>query len=123
MWRSKKSEIPKTDDPSWVKNNIDRFILEKLKENQLGHSAEADKRVLLRRVSLDAIGLPAPPSLAAAYLKDPTDQAYETFVDSLLANKHFGERWTSMWLDLARYADTKGYERDEHRISGNTATG
>jgi hypothetical protein len=111
----KKVDVPKIDDPSWVKNDIDRFILDKLKENQLGHSAEADKRILLRRVSLDAIGLPTPPSLAAAYLQDPTDKAYETLVDSLLANKHFGEKWTSMWLDLARYADSKGYEKDEHR--------
>ncbi len=111
----KKTEPPKADDPTWVKNNIDRFILEKLREHQLDHRAEADKKILLRRVSLDVIGLPAPPSLAAAYLQNPTDQAYEILVDSLLANKHYGERWTSMWLDLARYADSKGYEKDEHR--------
>jgi hypothetical protein len=111
----KEQEVPKADDPAWVKNDIDRFILEKLKENHLDHSAEADKKILLRRVSLDLIGLPAPPALAKAYLENPTDQAYENLVDSLLANKHFGERWASMWLDLARYADSKGYEKDEHR--------
>ncbi|HVU83672.1 MAG TPA: DUF1549 domain-containing protein, partial [Puia sp.] len=102
----KKVKVPEANDPSWVKNDIDRFILEKLQENKLEHSAEADKRVLLRRVSFDVIGLPAPPSLAAAYLRDTSAAAYETLVDSLLANKHFGEKWASMWLDLARYADS-----------------
>ncbi|HVY76336.1 MAG TPA: DUF1553 domain-containing protein [Puia sp.] len=111
----KQQNIPSANDKGWVRNDIDRFILDKLGQIKLQHSPEADSRVLLRRVSLDAIGLPAPKNLAEAYLKNPTDRAYETLVDSLLANKHFGERWASMWLDLARYADSKGYEKDEHR--------
>lgn len=102
-----------TDD--WAKNEVDYFILDKLKEQGLKHSPEADKATLLRRVSLDIIGMPAPASIAQQYMNDNSDGAYEKLVDSLLASKHYGEKWTSMWLDLARYADTKGYERDDSR--------
>jgi hypothetical protein len=101
--------------PDWAKNEIDNFIEKKLKEEKLSHSPEADKATLLRRVSLDLIGMPAPENLAQKYLNDNSDHAYENLVDSLLASKHYGERWTAMWLDLARYADTKGYERDDVR--------
>ena len=99
----------------WVKNDIDYFIYEKLEEQKLKPSAETDKATLLRRVSLDLIGLPAPSTLSEKYLKSNDAKAYETLVDSLLASPRFGEKWTSMWLDLARYADTKGYERDAGR--------
>ncbi|HVM87873.1 MAG TPA: DUF1553 domain-containing protein [Puia sp.] len=101
--------------PDWAKNEIDHFINEKLKQQKLSNSAEADKPTLLRRVSLDLIGMPAPENLAQQFLNDHSDKAYENLVDSLLASKHYGERWASMWLDLARYADTKGYERDDSR--------
>jgi Protein of unknown function (DUF1553)/Protein of unknown function (DUF1549)/Planctomycete cytochrome C len=99
----------------WVKNDIDFFIYKKLEEEELKPSREADKITLLRRVSLDLLGLPAPKELADQYLRDTTTKAYENLVDSLLSLPEYGERWTSMWLDLARYADTKGYERDDHR--------
>ncbi|MBS1946732.1 MAG: DUF1553 domain-containing protein [Bacteroidetes bacterium] len=101
--------------PDWAKNDIDNFIDQKLKEEKLQHSPEADKPTLLRRVSLDLIGMPAPQNLARKFLNDNSAHAYEDLVDSLLASKHYGERWASMWLDLARYADTKGYERDDSR--------
>ncbi len=101
--------------PEWAKNDIDNFINEKLKEQKLSHSAEADKATLLRRVSLDLIGMPASENVAQKFLNDHSDHAYENLVDSLLASKHYGERWTAMWLDLARYSDTKGYERDDVR--------
>ena len=91
---------------------IDRFIDDKLNDLNLTRNPEADKRTLLRRVSLDLIGLPAPDSIADKYLKNDAPNAYETLVDDLLANQAYGERWTALWLDLARYADTKGYERD-----------
>lgn len=100
---------------SWIKNPIDQFILQKLEEKDLKPSAEADKLILLRRVSLDLIGIPAPDSIAQKYLNDPSDQAYSNLVNDLLALPAYGERWTAMWLDLARYADTKGYERDDQR--------
>lgn len=100
---------------SWVQNDIDNFIIEKIEKEKLKPSAEADKATLLRRVSMDLTGLPASTSLANKYLSSNDEHAYATLVDSLLASPHFGEKWTSMWLDLARYADTKGYERDDSR--------
>jgi hypothetical protein len=99
----------------WVKNDIDYFIYDKLKSENLQPSPEADKATLLRRVSLDITGLPPSENIAKQFLNDSSNNAYEKLVDSLLASPHYGERFTSMWLDLARYADTKGYERDDSR--------
>jgi len=101
--------------PDFVRNDVDYFILDKLHAEGLTPSGEADKRILIRRVSLDLTGLPAPRSIADRYLADNSDKAYPDLVDSLLALPTYGERWTGMWLDLARYADTKGYERDDSR--------
>ncbi len=100
---------------AWVNNDIDYYILDKLNQEKLKPSPEADKRTLLRRVSLDLIGLPPSEDLKNQFLNDPSPKAYENLVDSLLASPHFGERWAAMWMDLARYADTKGYERDDSR--------
>lgn len=99
----------------WIKNDIDRFIYEKLEVEKLSPSKEADAATLLRRVSLDLIGLPPSDNVAEMYLKNPTNETYEQLIDSLLASPAFGERWASMWMDLARYADSKGYEKDEYR--------
>ena len=93
-------------------NDIDRFIDEKLNEVGLKRSKEADKETLLRRVSLDLIGMPAPDSIQSAFLSDQSPAAYEKLVDTLLNLPTYGERWTAMWMDLSRYADSKGYERD-----------
>ena len=109
-------QVPIPDVKSeWAKNEIDLFIYDKLQQNKLQPSSEADKSTLLRRVSLDLIGMPAPENIANKFLNDQSTDAYEHLVDSLLASPHYGERWASMWLDLARYADTKGYERDPGR--------
>jgi hypothetical protein len=99
----------------WVKNDLDYFIYDKLQKAKLTPSVEADKNTLLRRVSLDLIGMPASETLQKQFLNETSPLAYEKLVDSLLATPHFGERWAGMWLDLARYADTKGYERDDSR--------
>jgi len=99
----------------WVRNDIDYFIYDKLNGQGLKPSSEASKSDLLRRVSLDLTGLPPTPSIARQFLDDPSDKAYEILVDSLLGSPHYGERWAALWLDLARYADTKGYERDDSR--------
>lgn len=99
----------------WALNDIDYFIDDKLRQEKLTPSPQADKAILLRRVSLDLTGLPASDRIAKKYLSDSSVSAYETLVDSLLSSPHFGERWAAMWLDLARYADTKGYERDDSR--------
>jgi hypothetical protein len=96
----------------WTANDIDKFILAKLKSVDLTPSVQADKETLLRRVSLDLIGMPAGDNLRKQYLNSSDPGAYGILVDSLLASKRFGERWTAVWLDLARYSDTKGYERD-----------
>ena len=100
---------------TWPKNNIDHFVYEKLLEQKIDTSAEADKATLLRRVSLDLTGLPPSASLADNFLQSKNANAYEVLVDSLLASPHFGEKWTSLWMDIARYSDTKGYERDASR--------
>ncbi|WP_235921052.1 DUF1553 domain-containing protein [Foetidibacter luteolus] len=109
-------EVPAVNS-AFVKNSVDNFILAKLEEEKLQPSAEADKPTLLRRVSLDLIGMQPSPSLASQYLGNSNTNAYEMLVDSLLASPHFGERWASLWMDLARYADTKGYEADGGRVT------
>lgn len=109
-----KTEVPQEQN-QWIKNDIDKFIFKKLKQEKLQPSAMADKATLLRRVSLDLIGLPPSENIAQQFLKDTIANAYTILVDSLLASPAYGEKWTSMWLDLARYADTKGYERDGNR--------
>jgi hypothetical protein len=101
--------------PDFVKNDVDYFILDKLNAAQMTPSVLADKNTLLRRVALDLTGLPAPESVRQQYLNDPSPKAYENLVDALLASPNYGEKWAAMWLDIARYADTKGYERDDSR--------
>lgn len=93
-------------------NPIDAYIDEKLDDLALERSPQASKEILLRRVSLDLIGVPAPEKIKKQFLSDQSAQAYEKLVDTLLASPKYGERWTALWMDLARYADTKGYERD-----------
>ena len=118
-----KTEIPKVDNwffgttggGDWVKNDVDHFIYQRMREEGLKPSQQADKAMLLRRVSLDITGMPASLLLADHFLKDTKADAYEKLVDTLLASPHYGERWASMWMDLARYGDTKGYERDDRR--------
>jgi len=94
---------------------LDRFILARLEQESLKPSPEASKPELLRRVSFDLTGLPPTAEEEAAYLADSSPRAYEKQVDRLLASPGYGERWASMWLDLARYADTLGYEADRRR--------
>lgn len=94
---------------------IDAFVKAQLLAQNLAFNPPAAKAQLLRRVSLDLTGLPPKPSIAKAYLADNSLQAYERLIDSLMASPSFGEHWASMWLDLARYADSKGYEKDLNR--------
>jgi hypothetical protein len=107
--------LPQVKRANWVRQPMDRFILARLEKEGLEPAPEADKAALLRRVSLDLTGLPPTPDEEAAYLADSSPGAYEKQVDRLLASPRYGERWASMWLDLARYADTKGYEADYDR--------
>lgn len=105
----------KDDETRFAKNEIDHFVLDKLKKEGLSHSPEAEKGTLLRRVYLDLTGLPPTEQQLQDFLKDDSENAYEKVVNQLLASPAYGERWAAMWLDLARYADTKGYERDVYR--------
>jgi len=102
-------------DSAWPRNPIDRFILARLASAGLKPAPEADRYTLVRRVSLDLIGLPPTPEEADAFFNDRMPDAYERLVDRLLASPHYGERWGRRWLDLARYADTNGYEKDRAR--------
>lgn len=114
--KPKQPQLPAVSDGKWVRNGIDAFVLARLDAEKLKPAPEADPYVLARRVSLDLTGLPPDPSRAAAFVQDPSPAAYERLVDELLASPRFGERWARMWLDLARYADTQGYEKDNRRI-------
>lgn len=109
-----KIRVPPVEDP-WISNEIDAFILQKLHQEHLHPSPEADKATLLRRASLDLTGLPPSADIARAFLNDPSPGAYEKLLDKLLASPAYGERWATLWLDLARYADTRGYEADRGR--------
>jgi hypothetical protein len=107
--------LPSVKQPDWVRQPLDRFVLARLDRESLKPALEASKSELLRRVSLDLTGLPPTPEEEAAYLADSSPNAYEKQVDRLLVSPAYGERWASMWLDLARYADTMGYEADRRR--------
>ena len=108
-------ELPPVRDEGWVRNPIDRFILSGLEANGQSHAAEADRTTLLRRLSFDLIGLPPTPEEVDRFLADDSPHAYEAQVDRLLASPHHGERWAQHWLDLARYADSDGFEFDQAR--------
>ncbi|MFN0107769.1 MAG: PSD1 and planctomycete cytochrome C domain-containing protein [Blastocatellia bacterium] len=108
-------ELPTVKNSGWVKNPIDAFVLARLEKEKLTPNAEADRATLLRRLSLDLIGLPPTIAEVDAFLADKSVNAYEKQVDRLLASPHYGERWGRLWLDAARYADSDGYEKDKSR--------
>jgi hypothetical protein len=110
-----KPEPPAVRDEGRVKNPIDRFVLARLEAEGLAAAQPADSATLCRRVHLDLVGLPPSPDELAAFLADESPDAYEQLVDRLLASPRYGERWARKWLDLARYADTNGYEKDRPR--------
>jgi hypothetical protein len=109
-------EPPHVRDASWVRNPIDNFILARLEKEGLEHSREADRATLIRRLSLDLLGLPPTPAEVDRFLADRSPNAYERLVDRLLASPHYGERWGRHWLDAARYADTNGFGFDNPRV-------
>src|SRR5690606_30150335 len=93
----------------------DRFVLAKLGEHALTPSPEADRRTLIRRLSFDLVGLPPTPEEIEVFVADPDPQAYERLVERLLASPGYGERWGRHWLDVVKYADTCGYDKDKLR--------
>lgn len=107
-----RAPLPEVKNKKWSRNEIDRFILARLEKEKLKPSPEADKTRLLRHVYLDLIGLPPSPKDIDAFLADRSPDAYEKVVDRLLASPQYGERWARPWLDVARYADSCGFQRD-----------
>ena len=110
----KRATPPQVKDAGWVRNPIDAFILHKLEQKGIHPSPEADKATLLRRLSLDLVGLPPTPEEVRAFEADTSPGAYERQVDRLLASPHFGERMAVPWLDVVRFADTVGYHGDQN---------
>jgi hypothetical protein len=114
----RKPALPSLDSASseqWLRTPIDRFVLAKLEEKKLAAAPPADKRSLLRRVTLDLIGLPPTQAELEAFLADDSPQAYDRVVDRLLASPHYGERWARHWMDLVHYAETHGHDQDRPR--------
>jgi hypothetical protein len=103
---------PRVKDAAWPRDAVDRFILARLEEKGLAPADAAERATLLRRVYFDLIGLPPTPAEVQEFLADESPQAYEKVVDRLLASPHFGERWGRHWLDLVRYAESRGHEFD-----------
>ena len=99
----------------WLRTAVDAFVLSKLREHALEPSPEADKHTLIRRVTFDLIGLPPTPADIDAFINDSSPDAYQKVVDRLLTSPHYGERWARHWLDVVRYADTCGYDKDKLR--------
>ena len=110
-----KPPIPQVSHKAWVRNPIDSFILARLEKEGLSPSPPADRVTLLRRLSLDLVGLPPTAAEVDAFLADKSPNAYEKQVDRLLNSPHYGERWGRIWLDAARYADSDGFEKDKQR--------
>src|SRR6185369_6665281 len=106
---------PKVKNTKWIQTPIDNFILVKLEERGLKPSPRADKRSLIRRAALDLTGLPPTVDEVTEFVDDKSPEAFAKVVDRLLASPRYGERWGRHWLDVARYADTKGYVFEEER--------
>ena len=110
-----KPELPKLKNADWVNNEIDYFVLQKLQDVGLTPNPMADKERLLKRVSLDITGLPPTPEMQKKFIQNDAADAYEKVVDELLASDHYGEKMASHWLDVARYADSHGFQNDQLR--------
>jgi hypothetical protein len=111
----RRPEVPRVDKSSWCKNAIDAFVLARLQKNGLQPADEADRSTLLRRITYDLTGLPPTPGELSEFLGDLAPLAFERVLDRLLASPRYGERWGQHWLDLARFAETDGFEFDQAR--------
>ncbi|HET6883384.1 MAG TPA: PSD1 and planctomycete cytochrome C domain-containing protein [Pirellulales bacterium] len=108
--------LPEGKNASWIRNPIDRFVALRQEEHGLAPAPEADRRTLIRRLSLDLIGLPPKPAEIDAFMVDQRSDAYGQLVDRLLTSPHYGERMAQYWLDVVRYADSAGYHSDNDRL-------
>ncbi|MDN3690035.1 PSD1 and planctomycete cytochrome C domain-containing protein [Cyclobacterium jeungdonense] len=110
-----KVKIPKVDHHDWVKNEIDYFILKKLEEKGFKPNEEADKESLLKRLSFDLTGLPPSLEMMDDFLEDPSEDAYSNWVDRMLSSQAYGEKMAVYWMDIARFADSHGFQDDSYR--------
>ncbi len=108
-------EIPEMNDDGWARNPIDKFVFKKLQANNLSPAPEADKRVLIRRAYFDVLGLAPSTDEVSLFVADKSPGAYESMIERLLNNPHYGEKWARHWLDLVRYAESDGYKADGFR--------
>jgi hypothetical protein len=108
----KRPGLPRVKDSAWVRQPVDAFLLERLEAKGLAPAPAATRQVLIRRATYDLIGLPPAPEEVEAFVNDPASDAYERLLDRLLASPQYGEKWGRHWLDLVRFAETNGYERD-----------
>ncbi len=106
---------PEDIQPEWSRNAIDPFILKRLRHSGLTPSPEANARTLIRRLYFDLIGLPPTPEQVAAFIADPSEEAYQQIVTKLLDSSHYGERWGRHWLDVVRFGESDGFERNFQR--------
>jgi hypothetical protein len=113
--KPRRPALPEVKAKSWVRNGVDAFILARLEKEGLAPQPEADRLALARRAALDITGLPPTPEEADTFAQDKAPDAYERYVDRLLASPAYGEHWARQWLDLARYADSAGYADDPGR--------
>ena len=113
--KPERPQAPPVSDAGWARNPIDLFILNRLESAGLRPSREAEPAVLMRRLYLDLVGVPPSPEQIDDYLAGPTDEAYRAKVEELLGSPQYGEHWARHWLDLARYADSNGYQHDDPR--------
>jgi Protein of unknown function (DUF1553)/Protein of unknown function (DUF1549) len=113
----KRPDVPAVHQKAWVRTPIDAFVLAQLEEKGIKPSAEADRATFIRRATLDAWGVIPTPDEVKAFVNDKSSDAYEKLVDRLLASPHYGERQARRWLDLARYADSTGFENDATRAN------
>ena len=111
----KRPDVPQLDSTPQPANPIDAFVGTRLEQQQMKPAAAADKRVLLRRLYFDLIGLPPTQAQVETFERDESPQAWDDIIDQLLNSPQYGERWGRYWLDLVRYADTSGYERDQEK--------
>lgn len=111
----RESDPPEVENEAWVRTPIDRFILARLEERGLSPTPAADQSKLIRRAYFDLTGLPPFAGEVTAFVSSESPQAYEQLVDTLLGSKHYGERWARYWLDVARFAESNGFEQDEDR--------
>src|SRR5262249_28486472 len=106
---------PKVQNEARVRTPVDRFVLAKLEEKGIAPNGALDRRRLIRRATFDLTGLPPPPEEIEAFVNDTASSAYDKLLDRLLASPHYGERWARHWLDLARFAESHGFEHDYDR--------